>query len=144
MNITFTEDDGTELRWEKFRPGRMPTVEAELVETVTGMTFPEWGSALMNGSTVAGRALVWVLKKRNDPKLRFRDVAYPVEALLIGLDEDEKAKVRERLETDDTLTDEERAQVRLALGESDLEALDFTPEEDSRPPAPAPVENGTG
>ena len=135
MNVTFTEEDGTERKWEKFRPGKMPTTEAEEIEKVTGMTFTEWGQALMNGSTVAGRALVWVLKKRDlvgeeRRAFRFRDVVYTVDSLLISLDEDERVKVRERLELDDTLTDEERAQIQAALGEQDLEVLDFEPEPD--------------
>lgn len=128
MNVTFTEPDGTVRSWEKLRVGKMMSPEAEAIEKVTGMTFTEWGQALMNGSTVCGRALVWVLKKREEPTLRFRDVVYPVDSLLVSLDDEEKEKVRERLELDDTLTDEERLQIVAALGESDLERLDFDPE----------------
>lgn len=133
MNVTFTEPDGTVRTWEKLRVGKMMSPEAEAIEKVTGMTFTEWGQALMNGSTVCGRALVWVLKKRDlagaeREKFRFRDVVYPIDSLLISLDEEEREKVRERLELDDTLTEEERAQIVSALGEEDLERLDFDPE----------------
>lgn len=141
MNITFTEEDGTERTWEKFRPGRLMTTESEAIEKVTGMTYGEWGGALMKGGTLAGRALVWVLKKREEPTLRFRDVVYAVEALTIGLDEDEVGKLRDRLASDDSLTDEEREQVQAAISASEPERLDFHPEEaDPVPPVPVPVD----
>jgi hypothetical protein len=144
VNVTFTKEDGTEKTWEKFRPGKMMTTEAEVVEKVTGMTFVAWGQALMEGSTLAGRALVWVLLKREDPTLRFRDVVYSVDSLLLDLDEEEREKLRDRLEHDDSLDDDERDQLRAALGESEIRALDFEPEPDGSGNDPAPPAPGSG
>jgi hypothetical protein len=119
-------EDGTERVWDNFKPDRMMSPEAEVIEKITGMSFSEWGQALLNGRVLAGRALVFVLKKREEPTLRFRDVAFPVGDLKVDLDEDERRLVREALATAD-LDEEEREQALAALGPEP--AADETDEE---------------
>jgi hypothetical protein len=123
-------EDGTERVWDNFKPDRMMSPEAEVIEKITGMSFTEWGQALLNGRVLAGRALVFVLKKREDPTIRFRDVAFPVGDLKVDLDEDEKKLVREALATAD-LDDEEREQALAALGPEP--AADDTDDTDEEP-----------
>lgn len=115
MIVRFVEADGTERVWDKFKPDRMMNTEGEVIEKLTGQTFMEWGQALLNGSLLAGRALVFVLKKRDEPTLRFRDVVFPIGDLSVDLDEDEKTLVREALATSD-LSEEDREQAMKALG----------------------------
>lgn len=115
MNVILTLEDGTEKRWTGFKPDRIMSTEAEAIEKVTGMTFGQWGQALMNGSSLASRALVWVLRKREEPTLRFRDVDFAVGDLMVGLDEEERTKVLAAMETDPTLTEEDRAQAMAAI-----------------------------
>ena len=147
MNVTFTSETYGNHEWS-VKPEKMLSTEAEMIEGVTQKTFVEWGQALFNGSTICGRALVWVLLKRENPNLRFREVAYPVGALKIELDDDDKARLREELKRNDDLTDEEKRQILLSLGETELDALDFEPghvEPDgpgNAEPADSAVENG--
>ncbi len=116
MIVRFVED-GTERVWDGFKPDRMMNVEAEVIEKLTGMTFMEWGQALLNGSALAARALVFTLKKRDNPSggIRFRDVVFPIGDLKVDLDDDEKKLVREALATAD-LSEEDREQALAALG----------------------------
>jgi hypothetical protein len=109
-------EDGTERVWDNFKPDRMMSPEAEVIEKITGMSFSEWGQALLNGRVLAGRALVFVLKKREEPTLRFRDVAFPVGDLKVDLDEDEKKLVRQALDSAPDLSEEDREKALAALG----------------------------
>jgi hypothetical protein len=143
MNITFESEQFGKHEWNEFKPGKIPTTDAEDIEKVTGMTFVEWGQALMNGNTICGRALVWILLRRQNRGLRFREISYPLDALEIGLDEDEKKRLREELMKNDDLDEKDRKDILTALGMSDLEALDFEPEdEDASRGNGSTVENG--
>lgn len=138
MNIKFTNEQYGTREWLLFKAEKMGTAEAEAIEGVTSMTFVQWGQALLNGSTICGRALVWVLLKRENPALRFREVSYPVGDLKVELDTDEKAKLRVELMRNEDLTDEDRKQILLALGDEDetIERLDFEPGSDEDPAGP--------
>lgn len=132
MNITFKSEKFGDHEWRDFKPQKMPTTDAESIESVTSMTFVEWGQALMNGSTICGRALVWVLLRRENRGLRFKEVVYPIDAFKVELDDEEKTKLREALAKDDDMSDEDKRQVLLSLGESELDQLDFEPAGDGQ------------
>jgi hypothetical protein len=121
MIVTF-KYGGEELRWD-FHPARLMSVEAEAIEKVTGLTYAEWGAALLKGSAGSSRALVWVLRKRSEPTLRYRDVDFPIGDLGIDLDAEEKAAVRVELASNTTLTDDERAEALAALGDAGDESI---------------------
>jgi hypothetical protein len=129
VNITFQNEQYGKHEWLSFKVDKMPTTEAEAIEGVTGKTFVEWGQALLNGSTICGRALVWVMLKRHNPALRFKEVSYMVGDLKVDLDDDEKAKMRVELMRNEDLSEEDKQQILAALGDEDtLEALDFEPD----------------
>jgi hypothetical protein len=91
MKIFYAPDDGDPQAWD-FDPARMLTSEAEAIETVTEMTYLEFGEALSKGSMKAFRALVWIMRKRHeDATLRYRDVDFPIGALTFENDEPEPA-----------------------------------------------------
>jgi hypothetical protein len=123
--VTLKSADGDQV-WP-FKPDRLLTTEAEAIEKVTGLTFGEWGAELMKGGAAARRSLVWVLRKRQDPPLRYRDVDFPVGDLLVEYDPEEKAQIRQAIAADPSLTDEQREQAAAELG----------PEEPEPDPTPA-------
>jgi hypothetical protein len=91
MKIFYAPDDGDAQAWD-FDPMRMLTTEAEAIETVTGLTYIQFGEALENGSMKAFRALVWIMRKRHeDPTLKYRDVDFPIGALTFEADDEEPA-----------------------------------------------------
>jgi hypothetical protein len=130
MNIALKSKKLGEHEWNEFKPNKMMSTEAEAIEGVTQMTFVQWGQALLNGNALCGRALVWVLLKRQNTNLRFKHVDFPIDELSVELDDEEKAKIRAELRTNDDLSDEDKKQIMLALGEDDLDSLDFEPTDD--------------
>jgi hypothetical protein len=130
MNIALKSEKLGEHEWPGFKPNKMMSTEAEAIEGVTQMTFVQWGQALLNGNALCGRALVWVLLKRQNTNLRFKHVDFPIDELSVELDDEEKAKIRAELRTNDDLSDEDKKQIMLALGEDDLDSLDFEPTDD--------------
>ena len=60
----------------EFDTERITNVEGMAIERVTGMLFGEWGELLNKGSMLAITALVWIIRKRQDPPLRFDDVLF--------------------------------------------------------------------
>lgn len=60
----------------EFDQSRITNVEGMAIERATGMLFGEWAEGLKKGSMLAQTALVWVVKKREDPTLRFDDIVY--------------------------------------------------------------------
>lgn len=87
MKIFYAPDEGDAQAWD-FDPLRMLTTEAEAIETVTGLTYIQFGEALENGSMKAFRALVWTLRKRHgEAELHYRDVDFPIGALTFENDD---------------------------------------------------------
>lgn len=60
----------------EFDESHMTNVEGMAIERATGMLYGEWAEALQKGSMLAQTALVWVVKKRREPALRFDDVVF--------------------------------------------------------------------
>ena len=60
--------------------------EAMAIESATGVTFGEFGELLKKGSALALTALVWILKRRANPSLKFGDVDFKFGELELGDD----------------------------------------------------------
>lgn len=93
MKLTYTPEDGEPQVWS-FSADKLMTTEAEAVEKVTGMSYDEFGTALVRGRATAKRAVVWVLRKRSEPTLRYSAVDFPMGALAVELDVDELLAIR--------------------------------------------------
>ena len=87
MRITYSPSGGPVEEWE-FDPTRLMVAELDAIEKVTGLTgLNAFGEALNNMSASALRALVWVIRKRADPPLRYENVDFAIGDLSIGDDE---------------------------------------------------------
>lgn len=128
MIVIYSPDEGEQQRW-LFSPRTLMAVEAEAIERVTGLTFMEFGQALVRGSMAALRALVWVLLKRQEPTLKFADVDFPIGAVTTELDDDERAKAAERIRADPDLDDEDKAAALTSLGVDPADAGDVDGDE---------------
>jgi hypothetical protein len=67
-------------------------VELIAITKATGMELPQLGQALKDGSVLALTALVWVLRRRSEPGLRFDDVQFTIGSLQL---EDDAAGPKE-------------------------------------------------
>lgn len=61
-----------------YYPHLMMNVEAIAVEEKAGLTLAELGRQLVKGSAKAVTAILWVMRKRSEPALRYTDVTYPI------------------------------------------------------------------
>lgn len=122
MLLKYTPQGEKEQTFE-FRPGRLLSVEAEAIEDVGGNTwasFEEFRQKFLAGNFKARRAALWIMLKRENPRLRFPEVAVYVDELDIDFEAAELARLRERVETDDSLSDDERSEALRLLGASQL------------------------
>lgn len=55
---------------------RITNVEGMAIEKATGGTYVEWAQSMEAGSMLAVTALVWIVRKRQEPTLRFEDVEF--------------------------------------------------------------------
>ena len=76
--------DGTQYEFDQ---DKFMLSEATAIEKVCGCTFQEWGERLQKGSMEAIQALVWIVQKRVNPELRFKDVDFPLASIEIVEDE---------------------------------------------------------
>ncbi len=144
MHIKLKSEEFGNHEWLSLKPEKMLSTEAEAIEGVTTLSFVQWGQALLNGSAICGRALVWVLLKRENPPLRFRQVDYPIGALSVELDNEEKAKLRVELARNEDMSEEDRKAIIAALDADVIEVLDFEPGSDEDPASPGNVNAPNG
>lgn len=114
MILIYTPADGPKREFP-FNPGKLLSPEAEAIEDVGGRTwesFPEFGAKFMKNNTKALRAALWIMLKRENPKLKFTDVTVAVEELDYTFDEDELKRLRDAIETEDI--DEEQREELLS------------------------------
>lgn len=69
-------DDVEELL---FDPGKILLSETLAMENAASLTWPQIIAGIAMGRTSAIAAVVWVLRKRKNPKLRFVDVEFSME-----------------------------------------------------------------
>lgn len=58
------------------------------VEEVTGLPTVDWQAALFKGSGRALTALVWVLRRKEEPGLKFGDVRFKLSEISLEQDEE--------------------------------------------------------
>jgi hypothetical protein len=87
VKITWTPPGGPAQEWE-FDPSRLMVAELDAIEKVTGLSgLTAFGEALNAGSASALRSLLWVVRKRQDPALRYEAVDFALADLAITDDE---------------------------------------------------------
>jgi hypothetical protein len=136
MFVTYTPAGETPREWV-FKPGDMLNRESEQIEKVTGLTWEEFLQQLQKGLTMARRALLWTLLRRDHPVLRFSDIEFRQGELAVDYDRGELEEMRAGLL-------EPGAQARAEKSGQDLDAMLAAVEaqmekarEDPAPKAPA-------
>jgi hypothetical protein len=136
MFVTYTPSGEEPQEWV-FKPGDMLNRESEQIEKVTGLTWEEFLQQLQRGLTIARRALLWTLLRRNHSVLRFPDIEFRQGDLKVEYDRGELEEIRAGLL-------EPGAQTRAEKSGQDLDAMLAAVEqqlekarEDPAPKAPA-------
>lgn len=73
--MAFLQLNVGERSWEVHLE-RLLNVEVMAIERAVGMTVVEFGEALEKGSVTALTAIAWILRRREEPGLKFEDVQF--------------------------------------------------------------------
>jgi hypothetical protein len=133
MDFVYTPEGREEdpYRWE-WRPGRISSRDAEIIERRTGMTFPKWTKACYpDGSMVALHALLFVMLRKDRPELEYDQVEFTLDEVHFEYTEDDERTWLANLEAA-----EERGEKLEAADQSLLEALRRKRDEAKEPPDP--------
>lgn len=90
--IIYTPEGGSQRVWT-FNPERPDWDVAYNTEKTTGWPWAEFSERLGNGSFVALQALVWTLRKRDEPRLDIGAVRVTFDD--IEIEEDDEPAVKE-------------------------------------------------
>lgn len=87
LRITYTPTGGESRLFELNDPEQdMTSLEAELIEDSGGRqwgTYFEWMGAMTAGSFRAVRVFLWILLRRDNPKLNLDALEFPMSALVM-------------------------------------------------------------
>lgn len=121
MKLTLTQDDGS-LQEYDFQPTRLMSPEAEAIEDAGGpawTTFEQFGRKFMSGSQRAYRVALWVCMKRAQPGIRLSDVSFRVDQLTVAYSDEETRRIREAIEADPDLDEDQRDNLLGLIGEGE-------------------------
>lgn len=87
VTITYTPDGGSERKWS-LNPERPPWDVMYATEKATGWPWEEFAKRLSQSSGIAVQAILWALRKRDEPNLLLDSVrpADPTRSLLDDID----------------------------------------------------------
>jgi len=84
---------GDDRKTYTFNPNKMLNVEYIAIERAAHLTVTQLGTGLRNGSLTAVTAIVWVLRKRDEPRLQFGEVLFTLDECEIEDPDDAEAEV---------------------------------------------------
>ena len=123
MRLIYTPE-GAEKQEFDFVPQKLMSPEAEAIESVGGSawdSFDDFGVLFMKRNMRAKRAALWIMLKRQQPTLKFKDLEISVGSIEIDYDDDEKRLIREAIAADPDMDPDDRA---MYLKQIDREMLD--------------------
>ncbi|MBL7624680.1 MULTISPECIES: hypothetical protein [unclassified Frankia] len=73
------------------------SAEREIIERRFGGTYGAWAKAVVEGSSLARRILLWVLLKRTHPTVKYDDVDFAWDELRVEHSRQELGEIRDKL-----------------------------------------------
>jgi hypothetical protein len=80
---------GDDRKTYAFDPNKLLNTEYIAIERAAQLTVSQLGAGLSNGSLTAVTAIVWVLRKRDEPRLQFGEVLFTLDECEIEDPDDE-------------------------------------------------------
>lgn len=129
------QPEGTDepKRWP-YNPRKLMSAEREAIERRCGMTFAEFTQAVLKGSSLARRALLWVLLKREHPTMKFDDVEFAWDELKLEYSKQEYGQMIEDASDNPQLSGEARVSVLQTLREEQATAIEDPDQEGKAEP----------
>lgn len=109
MLLVYQPEGSEEPQVFPYDPRKLMSVERELVEKLTGFDYATWTQKVMVGHSRARRSLLFVMLKRQHPKLRFDDVDFAWDELTIQHSRQEYDSIIDQVESNIDLTPAEKA-----------------------------------
>lgn len=134
MFLVYQPDGSDEpTRWP-YNPRKLMSAEREAIERRTGMTFAEFTAAVLKGSSVARRALLWVMLKRDHPTLKYDTVDFAWDELKLEYSKQEYDQLIENAGDAPQLSGDERTAVLEGLRAEQATALEDPDQEGKAEP----------
>ncbi|MFY1660908.1 hypothetical protein [Micromonospora sp. WMMD1274] len=115
MIVTYKPEGGEAQEWE-FRPGRVKSSEAEILQRRFGGTWDEFAVGVLKGDIRARRIMLWHLLRQAHNTLMFEDMPeFYMDELVVEHTKHELGEMRNNVEKLSSLTDDERAGMLAAL-----------------------------
>jgi hypothetical protein len=115
-------------RWA-YNPRRLMSAEREVIEKRTGLPFAEFTQAVLKGSSLARRALLYVMLKRDHPTTKWDDVDFAWDELRLEYSKQEYAQMI--ADASENLSGEQRTLTLQGLQQELENALD-DPEQEGK------------
>lgn len=107
LRLIYTPE-GEDSQEFDFDPDTVFSLEAEALEDVGGDSwdsYAEWIDKVGSGNIRARRALLWILLRRSNPKLRFEDLVFRINEFdVLGVEEDPESEGKDEADDDSTDT----------------------------------------
>lgn len=116
MYVIYKPSDGDEQVWE-YDPNKLMCAEREVIEKRTGMRFADWTEEVVQGGSLARRALLYVMLKRTHPTIKWDDVDFAWDQLDVEFSREEFLEIRQAILDDDTVSTDEKTQALAGLDE---------------------------
>ncbi len=101
MRLVYTPKDGSDPRTWEIDPNDLTIGETKALERVLDKTMVEFGALLERGSFTATSALLWIARRRDEPKLRIDDLDDIAWSELTAEDDEEPADETVPKDSDD-------------------------------------------
>lgn len=116
MYLRYQPEGSSEPTIYKYDPKKMMSAEREALEKKTGLTYEQFHTKLVEGSSVCRRALLWVMIKRTAAGTRYEDVDFAWGECELGLYKHEIEDMTKAVEDAD-VPESEKTQGLAALAE---------------------------
>jgi hypothetical protein len=134
MKLIYTPEDGERQEWS-IRLSELLSPESEALEGCardSWQTFDEFTDLVDQGNLKARRALLWILLRRENPRLRFSDLVVKVGETDMDYDDGQVADLQATA-LDESASDEEREAARFRLEATGRQVEEPTEQPESEP-----------
>lgn len=103
MYLIYQPEGSDEPKRWKYKPNKLMSVEREMLERRTGKNFSEFTQAVLQGSSLCRRALLFLFLKRDHPTAtRWEDVDFAWDELTLEYSRQEYQAMRDAIATNGT------------------------------------------
>ena len=95
MFLVYRPEGASEPQRWRYNPRKLMSAERENIERLTGLTWTQFTQAVVEGSSICRRALLFTYQKRDHPTLKFDDVDFAWDELTLEYSKGELVQMRE-------------------------------------------------